>query len=142
MSEHNPLDSLRMELQVLPPRHRRAVLKALTPFERAQILSLLDQSEGDEADGGRDKPEEKAEEELLGAHSTLIASRLESALGDPQQPNARFEMTPTAQRHLLAAALSLRDSRDDGEAERAAAKNSGRSLLCTFGAWLCKEGPR
>lgn len=130
MSELNRLSSLRTELQALPVRHRRAVLKALSPSERSQVLSLLEPERQPapppESDAG-------TQDNLLDAHSAPIAGRLQSAQAGAPPPGARWKMTPAAQAHLLVCAEALRDLR---QGSRPPAAPRGRSLLGALGGWI------
>ena len=132
MPEHDVLDRLVQELLARPARHRRAILKALTPTERSRVETLLAPPEA-----GPDRPEGIPADRLVEGHSAMIAGRLRVAMGDQPAPQAKWKMAPAARRQLL---QSAQDIQGMDEHARKSAPSLARRL--PLGGWLSRMTPR
>lgn len=122
MPAPDPLAALAADLEALPGRERRAVLRALTPAERTRLEILLEARHEAPARGG-------GPADGFDRYSPWLAVRLRSA-----QANAADAMTPAARR------LLLQSAKDPAAAAAPAARPArGASLLDALGGLVARR---
>jgi hypothetical protein len=129
MSEPETLASLASDLRALPARQRRAILSALSGFERSRVTLLLQQEEFRARAHAEPVPAD------FGQFSPWLGKYLEHAEGAPETTVGGRNVTPATRRLLLQAAGEAKAGTPRVEAGRTAPAKR-RSLLDAVGGLL------